>query len=513
MSQKRKTLRTKLRGGFPPATVRTVSTALKHIPLTSFRPRASRMLPTAGLVNPQMLAPPIGVRFSSGLAGMRSRPVVGVGELGRKERMEAKSEKLSLTTDKTLYSADTFPILERYTAHQIMKINPRSRLGCYKLIFQKAPEFPFANDQEFLQGFFADLKAAGKLVLNGDGIDPNQLSSKVNISPDATELEGYEAAQTIVPALSVVAGTLKTTAEIIPEKIYPATLTQQVSLFLEEYAPIRDVVQIFLNAGNISQVSSYLGYEPSANIFKKANEDLYRVFAAGIQDGFDVKAFKSLFTPSRISKLKSGILNLWAKGDKQVAFQNLDKLILCVKYGVFTEMSLDGYLSTLNTNPKEALSELNTIYEESRKYERKLEEAPELEKIKSQTWHWYKYTTQGKIAGILAVIVLMLAMFGIYSVYDAQKEMRRLAFEHEVEKKLQTRIDEMKIIGQSVQGKAIEPLLEALKPATEPVSKSYENFTANARRKQYLFYRWYNAIRNRLSSKPPNGGTRKLRKN
>ncbi len=512
MSHKRKTVHKKLRGGMfgiGPRAVRVGSTALKRAQLASFHPLASRKLPTGTLSSLATFRP--GMEFSTSTPTFRSpRPVVGVGMLNKQEKGNVVSTGKS-TTDKLMYSTVTFPILPAYTVQQILQIGNRSLLACYKKIFNKEPEFVFNNREEFLTGFFADLKNSGKLVSNATGIIPQELSPIVNVSPDATMLEGYEAGQTISPTTTAIAETLKKTAEAIPERIYPSTLQQQVNLFIDEFAPIKQISHIFLNKTNIANVSSFLSYEPSANVFRKANDDLFRIFRAAFHDGFDVNAFNALFTPMRILKLKTGVLNLWAKGDKQVAFQNLDKMILCVKYDVFTPMSLDGYLSTLNTKPSDALSELNRIYEESRKYERKIEEAPEIEKIKSKTWHWYKYTTQGKMAGIASVVILMCAMFGIYSIYDLQREAHAFSAQHNLSRKLDTALTEIQILGEAIQQKAIEPSLEVMKPATEPISKGYESLTEDARRRQYALLRWYNNLQGYMS-KATKGGLRKTKK-
>lgn len=526
MSDRRKTYRRKLRGGVVGA-VRPMITAVRRLPQAHFRPLSSLHPSLTRIMNPAgkqfsssavSFAPP----FAQEALTVMKPSIVGIGNKGKEQRAEAKKIKSEQTNGKisVLYSAKTFPIKDKYTQHDILNIAPRSLLGCFVKVFGESAVFPsFKTEEEAYQNFFVALKNAGKLEENGDGVDPKLIGEKVDTSPEATVVEGLIVSNTVAPSNSVVKQTIIETAKLIPEQIYPPALVQQVAIFCKSYPPLNQIAGIFLQPQNIVTAPIYLGFIPDAELFQSVNKEIYRVFCAGFASGFDAEKFQRVFTPDRIFKLKTGLINIYALGNKSIAFQNLDKVLICVKYDVFTPMTLDSYLSTLNTNPPAALGELNKLYEDARKFESTLGKLPILEKIKSKTWHWHKYTTQGQMGGILAVIVFLLAMYGVKSLYDFQRKAEFIGMTQDVEGKT-TRIvssafTEIKIAGESIQAKAIEPILEAVKPATEPVLKTYNKFTENARRQQHFYHRWWNALAHKFGSKPKEGGftkTRKLRK-
>lgn len=460
--------------------------------------------PATGLLNPQQRM----AMSSAADAAAFKYPVVGVASA------KAKSEAPAATKSPTkvsMYSTKTFPKLEKYTAQQILMIEPRYLASCYQKAFDKEPPFSYKTQEEFLKYFFADLKEAGRLEKEGDGIVRDLISKKVDTSPDATLNEGFQVTGALVPTTSKMAEIASEAAKNAPpEQVYPPALVQQANLFIETTPSLINVQHFFIGKNNITNVTMRLGYQPSAEVFRKANEDIHRVAYAAFADGFDPKAFNKLFSESRLQALKAGLLNYWAKGDKQDSFANFQYVLLCVKYEVFTEASLDSYLSTLLSKPEDAYKEIKTLFDDYKKFEKKKIEEPILTGLKSKVWHFYKYFSQVKWAAALGLLVVIAAMFGIYSFYDLQRALHVKSQELEVEKEVNRTLLEIQLAGKSIQAKAIEPAIAVLEPVTAPVAKGYKEFTAEERRKQYLFYRMYDAMMNKLSSKK--GGVRQTRK-
>jgi hypothetical protein len=497
-----------------------LSRAVRYAPTATAVRAPYRVNPVATLAGTALRNPMFGqpVRFAS--EGPR-RPVVNVGHLPTEARPLARRVAQTPTNgDKTKYTAGTFPYNPpggKWTKGQVLKIRPDQRIGIFTRIFGGPPTFPFETDEEFMQGFFAKLREENKLA---DGILPSELGTKVDTSPEATMKEGSDAENTVMPSTNTAALTLAKASDVLPEnykdpvkfaelqRIQGPELTQQANLLIEMFPPAKAFARILISPNNVPRMSSYVGYEGSARVLLSSNDVLFAVCRKGLEDGFDPKKFFGLFTEGRLLKLKTGIVNFYAMGNKQEAFQVLDLLLQAVKYDAFDPITLDGFLSTLVTKPNEASSRLEKIYYDKATFVSKTQQMPVLEKIKSSTWHWYKYATQGKFAGILAVIMILLALRGIYTLDMFQREVWHAGRELGVAETVTSVTNETKLIGRSIQNMA-QPITNLARPATEALSEAYGKATEEERRKQYLFYRLWNAY---FAPKTTKGGALKTRR-
>ena len=478
-------------------------------------------------INPKYI--PIASPLSRGARFMSTVPRLTMGTKRRKDKLEKEAKTLTYST------LGSFPIKDSYTADDIMSIDEKAILGIYRKVFGEPLDFkgspPSLNDARAT--FIAHLKEKGKFSM---GVNPELMKGMVSLSPNDTLKEGAQAAATVMPSTETVFDAIQVAGEISKSSMArineaEGLLTQQAQVFIMSIPELAKFQDFLLQGPNIKKLTQFMGAEINSSVFFATNQALVGIIKKAVESNVDLESIRSTLTTSRLDDLKKGLVNVYVNEGKEQGVANIRYLLMNIQYNTLTPMTLDLYLTQLVTEPSTALDTLKSIYssaimtaakerEEAKKLAQKQKEEPiKLEKMekeaeaKGKGFTWGKGLSFMKGGAIVATVIILASMYGYYSVWDVQKAAAQYGSQIGIRQMTESSFQEMEIIGKSIQEKAIEPVMEAMKPVTEPVSQKYEDLTKESRRKQYTLLRLYDSLFRGESSKGGVRNTRKLLKN
>jgi hypothetical protein len=245
--------------------------------------------------------------------------------------------------------------------------------------------------------------------------------------------------------------------------------------------------QMMLSGRNLSKMrsSSMLPFEPSHGGWETINTDIATIvrYKLSYSSNFDFKAFKTIFDPDSLVRLKFGIVKYYLL-DKEGGKQLLSDFFDTVNYGLINEPSIfNDFLKKLERDPIQAHEYLNSLLSTEAAQRIKQKYVTREAYLKSKGWFAGRTMWSVLLGSGIAGCLLLLGWFGVKSGFPI---LDNLAFRlfvigesspsslsevaATIKEKLQTLGSEASIYGRVIEGELLTPAIENAKERGKPIS-------------------------------------------